>query len=151
EFKVGGNSNNPLGFLGPLLILTIFFAILYFFFKGLFYVLNIIAPVLLILTLFLDYTVVKDFFTFLWRLFKDNPLLGILAGVLLFFGYPFVSGYLFLKAILRRGIKKKIDSIHKEKNTYSEYEEVVEKEDDFLELPPLQQKPKNDNPYDEVF
>jgi len=153
EFKVGGSPGNPMGFLGPLLILAIFFTIMFFFFKGLFAVLNIIAPVLLVLTLILDYTVVKDFFVFLLRLLKENPLMGVLSLVLLFFGYHIVSGFLFVKALLRKTAKNKIKEYQKNQNTYTEYEEVIEKDDDFLELPPLKkpQERKADNPYDDMF
>lgn len=153
EFRVGGNSGSPMGFLGPLLILALFFTALFFFFKGLFWVLNIVAPVLLVATLILDYTVVKDFFIFIFRLLKDNPLMGILSLVLLFFGYPFVSGFLFVKALLRRFAKNKIKEFEKQRNTYTDYEEIKEKEDNFLELPPLQKAAgkKPDNPYDDVF
>ena len=153
EFRVGGNSGSPMGFLGPLLILALFFTAMFFFFKGLFRVLNIIAPILLVGTLILDYTVVKDFFIFLLRLLKENPLMGVLSLVLLFFGYPFVSGFLFAKALLRRFAKNKIKAFEKQRNTYTEYEEIKEKEDNCLELPPVQKTSgkKPNNPYDDVF
>ena len=49
EFRVGG-SNGPFGFLGPLLILAVFFTILFFVAKGVFWLLSWVAPVLLIAT-----------------------------------------------------------------------------------------------------
>lgn len=154
EFKVGGGGS-PFGFLGPLLILAVFFTILFFVFKGLFGLLNIIAPILLILTLIIDYTVVKDFFIFVWKLLKEDTLIGILALVLIFFGYHILSGYLFVKALLRRTIKRKIDQIENQRNKYDDYEEVKDDEIEFLELPPIQ-KPKESptqksNPYDDMF
>jgi hypothetical protein len=153
EFRVGGNPNNPMGFLGPLLILAVFFTLLFFFFKGLFWVLNIVAPIIFVITLILDYTVVKDFFTFLLRLLRENPLLGVLACVLTFFGYHVVSGFLFVKALLRKSVKQKFDALKKREETYAEYVEVQEKEDDFPELPPLHKQPekKQENPYDDMF
>lgn len=154
EFRVGGNPNNPFGFIVPIMILAGFFVLLYFFFKGLFTVLSYAAPVLLILTFIIDYKVVKNYFLFLLGLLKDNPLLGILAIVFAFFAYPFVAGYLFFKALAGRTIRKKIEAIEKEKNRFDEFEEVTE-DDQFLELPQLQKtepKPKtNPNPYDDVF
>ncbi|MBK8546455.1 MAG: hypothetical protein IPL63_03435 [Saprospiraceae bacterium] len=146
EFRVGGNNRSPFGMLGPLLILSLFFIALYFLFKGMFYILNIIAPVLLILTLIIDYTVIKDFFIFLFKLLKENTVLGVLSIVLLFFGYPFVSGYLFTKAILRKTVKKKFESIQNREEKYTEYEEVEDqKEDDFLDLPPLEKTSQKQN------
>lgn len=153
EFRMGSNPNNPMGFLVPLLILALIFTLLFFFFKGLFWVLNIVAPILFVLTLILDYTVVKDFFHFVLRLLKNNPLVGVLAIVLTFFGYHIVSGFLFVNALLRRKVKKQFDVLKKREETFSEYTEVKEEEDDFLELPPLQKQKekKQDNPYDDMF
>ncbi|MBP6566265.1 MAG: hypothetical protein KA270_03800, partial [Saprospiraceae bacterium] len=98
EFKVGG-SNSPFGFLGPLLILAVFFTALFFLAKGVFWLLSWVAPILLIITLIIDYTVVTDFFKFVWKLLKENTIMGILAVLLVVFGYPIVAGYLFFKAL----------------------------------------------------
>ena len=154
EFRVGGG-NSPFGFLGPLLILTIIFAALYFIAKGVFSLLAWVFPVLLILTLILDYTVFIDFFKFMWKLLKENPFFGILALVLIFFGAPVVAGYLFVKAILRRSIKKTIEKAEIERNTYAEYEEVPD-EENFLELPPVSKpvektRETRSNDYDDMF
>lgn len=156
EYRVGGG-NNPLGFLGPLLILTIFFAALFFLAKGVFWLLNWVFPVLILITLIVDYKVIVDFFKFVWKLLQENTIMGILAVLLIAFGYPIVAGYLCLKAISRRSIQKVMQEAEKSQNTYTEYEEVVE-DDSFLELPPLQktskeniQKQANPNEYDDMF
>lgn len=154
EYKVGGG-NSPFGFLGPLLILAVFFTALFFLAKGLFWIFSWIAPVLLIITLIIDHQVVVDFFKFVWKLLKENTIMGILAVLLVFFGYPIVAGYLFFKALGKRSIKKVIENVEKEKNTYTEYEEVVE-DDSFLELPPLKKqaeapKQSKSNEYDDMF
>ncbi|MBK9255237.1 MAG: hypothetical protein IPM42_07110 [Saprospiraceae bacterium] len=153
EFRVGGGSN-PFGFLGPLIILALIFAALFFIAKGVFSLLAWAAPVLLIVTLFIDYTVFVDFFKFIWKLLRENTLFGILALVLIFFGFPIVSGYLFFKSIMRRTIKKSVEQIEKSKNTYTEYEEV--EDEPFLELPPIQKAPEKQkeartNDYDDMF
>ncbi|MBP6445954.1 MAG: hypothetical protein WAT46_16010 [Saprospiraceae bacterium] len=166
EYRYGGG-NSPFGFLGPLLILAVFFTILFFMAKGLFWLLSWATPVLLILTLIIDYKVIKDFFSFIWKLLKENPWAGVLAVVMIVFAYPFVAGYLFIKALGKRSIKKAMEKVTQEKNTYTDYEEVVEEDDSFLELPPLKRKPepirhekgnvnenvKNDkaNEYDDMF
>ncbi len=140
EYRYGG-SNSPFGFLGPLLILAVFFTILFFMAKGLFWLLSWVAPVLLILTLIIHFKVVKDFFIFIGKLLKDNPLAGVLAVLMIIFAYPFVAGYLFIKALGKRSIKKAIDKVQQEKNTYTDYEEVVDEDDSFLELPSLKKTP----------
>lgn len=155
EYRVGG-SGGPFGFLGPLLILAVFFTILFFVAKGVFWVLSWVAPVLLIATLIIDHRVVTDFLKFVWKLLQENPLMGIAALLLIFFGYPVVSGFLFVKAIGKRSIKNALNKMEQGRNTYTEYEEVTEEDDSFLELPPINKKkepvrqaPSND--YDEMF
>ncbi|MBK9737672.1 MAG: hypothetical protein IPO92_23100 [Saprospiraceae bacterium] len=156
EFRVGGG-NSPFGFFGPLVILAVFFAALFFLAKGVFWLFSWIAPVLLIATLIMDYTIVTDFFKFIWKLLKENTIMGILAMVLTFFGYPFVAGFLFFKALSKRTIKKVIEKAEKERDNYAEYEEVVE-EENFLELPQLNktpkqtvQQPSKSSEYDDMF
>lgn len=155
EYRVGG-SNSPLGFLGPLLILAVFFTVLFFLAKGMFWLLSWVAPILLIITLILDYTVVTDFFKFIWKLLKENTIMGILSVFLVIFGYPVVAGFLFFKAIGKRSLKNAYEKVEKEKNTFTEYEEVTKDDDSFLELPPLHKRPEahkqsKSNEYDEMF
>lgn len=158
EFRVGGG-NNPFGFLGPVLILALIFIGMYFIAKGIFTVLAWAAPVLLIITLFLDYTVFTDFFKFMLRLLKDNTILGILLIIAAFFGFPFLTGYLFFKAMLRRTLKTAANKSRQQQQSYTEYEEVTEEKEDegFLELPPLQKEmrrpaPRRDaNDYEDLF
>ena len=154
EYKVG-SSNSPFGFLGPLLILAFFFTALFFLAKGVFWLLSWVAPVLLIITLIIDYTVVTDFFKFVWKLLREKTIMGILAVLLVVFGYPIVSGYLFFKALGKRTIKKAYERVEKDKNIFTDYEEVVE-DDNFLELPPLNKRPEapiqsKSNEYDDIF
>ena len=155
EFRTGG-SNTPFGFLGPLLILALFFAGLFFLAKGLFWLLSWVAPVFLILTLIIDYTVVKDFFIYIWKLLNEKPLMGVFALLVVLFGYPFVAGYLFVKALGKRSVKKVLENVEKERNTYTDYEEVEEDDDTFLELPPINKQPapeklKKSSEYDDMF
>lgn len=155
EYKVGGG-NSPFGFLGPLLILAVFFTAMFFLAKGVFWVLSWVAPILLLITLVLDYTVVTDFFKFIWKLLKENTIMGILSVLLVVFGYPIVSGYLFFKALGKRTVKKAMANMESKQNTFTEYEEVLDEDTAFLELPPLDKKPQaqrhgNSNEYDEMF
>ncbi len=155
EFRLGGGSG-PFGFLGPFLILAIFFAALFFLAKGMFWLLSWVAPVLLIITIIIDYTVVKDFFVYIWKLLKENPLMGVLAVLMVIFAYPFVAGYLFVKALGKKTIKKAMDNAQKEQSTYTDYEEVQDEDDSFLELPPLKKKSEPEkqaksSEYDDMF
>jgi hypothetical protein len=123
--------------------------------KGLFWLLSWVAPVFLIVTLILDYTVITEFIKFVWKLLKENTSMGVLVTALVVLGYPFVSGYLFFKALAKRSVKKVIQQVESERNTYTEYEEVKE-ENDFLELPTLRKYNEPNaqvktNEYDDMF
>jgi len=157
EFKVG-SGNSPFGFFVPLLILAVFFAALFFLAQGIFWLFSYIAPVFLIAALILDYKVVLGFFQFIWKLLKEKTLFGIVAIILTFFGYPFVSAYLFFKALSSKTIKNVQKKMEVEQNTYTEFEEVADEDTTFLELPPLHsQKQENSRPqaktseYDDMF
>jgi hypothetical protein len=79
--------------------------------------------------------------------------MGILAVLLTIVGWHVVSGFLFVKAIAKRGIKKAMKNMEEEQQgKYVDYE-VVE-EDDFLELPesnPQKKTSHRNNEYDDLF
>jgi hypothetical protein len=154
EFNVGGSGRGPFGFFGPLIALAFIFAVLYFVASGFFWLLSWVALPIFIITLIMDHKVVLDYINFVFKLLKENTIVGVIAVLVTFFGYPFVAGYLFMKALGKRQIKKMVDHVEKESNTFSEYQEVKE-EEDFLELPPLQQKKpqpqSRNNDYDDMF
>ena len=163
EFQIGGGpqggGKSPFGGIAGLLSLAVFMMVAFFLFKGIFWILNLVAPVLFIATLIMDYTVVTDFVKFLGKLVKDNPLFGILAIVVSLLAYPFTAGFLFFKMMMRRAIKKvqqprqetyasgdPVNDVDDE--GYADYEEI-----ETLELPEVEvQKPKGrNNDYDQMF
>lgn len=153
EFKVGGN-NNPLGSFGPVIFLILGFVALYFVAKAAFTILGYLTPVLLILALVIDYTVVTDYIKFLWKLLRDNTLYGIVGVLLTFLGLPVVSGFLAARAYLRKKTKTIIKE--KEESKYADYEEVTDDDEDFLTLPeqPTIVKTKakdSNNEYNDLF
>lgn len=79
---------------------------LYYVAKGAFWVLTWVAPILLIITLVLDYSVVTDYFKMLWNMILRNPIMGILASVLTFFAFPVVIFFLFGRAWFGYYIRK---------------------------------------------
>ena len=154
EFSFGGK-NNPLGSFGAIIGIIAVMLLLFFIVKGLFMILSFVAPVLLILALFFDYTVVTDYFKFIGKLFKEKPLFGVLASILTVVGYPVVSGFLFFKAFARKSLKSAVKKAEEaQRPKYSEYEEVKE-EEDFLTLPRVEKESvkakKNDNDYEDLF
>lgn len=136
--------------------------------KGVFSILSMVAIPLFVLAMILDFSTVKNYFSWVANLFKKDLLKGILAGAGTYLGFPLVSAYLAFKAFSSRQLKK-VRQQHatkkKDGEEYIKYEEVKnqeqEDEDDFLELEdldkPKRQKVKQtqsrnkDNDYDDLF
>ncbi len=164
EFNFG-NKGNSFGSFGPLIGLILFVTVLYFLVKGVFTLLSILAPFLLIAAAILDHTVITDFIKFVLKLLKENPLMGLIAIILSIMGFPVLFGFLFFKALARKNLKKFTEKATQEKNKYDQYEEVKETkkddEEDFLILPKIEKpqpvskenKPqdKSGNEYDNLF
>lgn len=126
---------------------------IYFLFIGLYKLLYLLSPVLIVLALIIDHKVVTGYLKNIWNLLRTNTLVGVGASLLTFFGYPFVSGYLFAKALFKRQLKK-FEATHGAggqrpvKEEYTEYEEV--QDEPTLELPDLA-KEELPNEYDDIF
>ena len=90
EFRMGGNKG-PFGFLGPLLILVLFFTIIYFITKGLFYIFSWLSPVLLLGALILNYRVVTEFIRWVLNMIVKQPLFGLVLLALIVLAYPFTA------------------------------------------------------------
>lgn len=146
QYNVNSSGKNPLGSFGPIIALVVFLFLLSFVVKGIFTILSWVAPLLLIITLIMDHKVVVDYGKFILRLIKENPLVGILGAILTFFGFPAVVGFLFFKALAKRTIKSKIQDIEqKRQGDYTDYEEVTEDDEDFLELPSIEKSKSTTN------
>lgn len=122
---------------------------------------SFLALPLLLIALFLNYSVVTDYVSKLFQDIKDDAGKGIikLIGNVVF--YPFVFGYLALKAYGKRAVGAKRPSVKKQKETkkgdYIKYEEVDN--EDFLELEDIDKpkskvkvkQTKSNNDYDDLF
>lgn len=105
EFRMGGN-RSPFGFLGPLLILVLFFVFIYYIAKGMFYILSWASPVLLLGALLFDYKVVTGYLSWIWKLLGQQPFAGLLMVCVTVLAYPFVAAYLFFKAMASSSQRK---------------------------------------------
>ena len=127
--------------------------------------LSAISIPLVIIAAFLNFSVIKDYFSWVSNHFKKDPIKGaaIVAGT--YIAFPLVSAWLAFKAFSTRQLKKarqKQATNKKEGEDYIKYEEVDEDNEDFLELedldkPRQKQKVKHtqnrtdDNKYDDLF
>jgi len=163
-------SSNPLGNLGYIAMGILALVALFYAAKLAFSLIYLIAPILFIITLVMDYKVVTGYGKWIINLFKANPLYGIGASVLTFFAYPVVAIALFLKAILNKKVKEVKQQFDKKKNgEYVEYEElptskpvvkkktIIIEEEKLIELPPIKTKQaqtrsnSNKNDYEDLF
>ena len=105
-FRVGGNPNNP---FGSIINLLIFFGILvgmYFLIGGVFKLLYLIAPVLLIATLIINYRIVADYAIGVFETFRTDILWGVVKVIFTVLCYPMVIGWLFAKSLIYRKVDK---------------------------------------------
>jgi len=136
---------NPL-FL--LLGVAVFFVALFWIAKGIFTLLSWMFPVFLVGALILNYRVVLGYVKWLFSSLKRNPVFGIIALVLSVIGIPFVSVFLFLRALSSRGMEQAQGSTPKP-GDYIPYEEIDE---DFLDLSEIEaHKQSMDNEYTDIL
>ncbi len=96
-------SGNPIisFVIGVLLLVGAFY-----FLKGLFWVLACLSPILLIITLIMDHTIVVGYLKMLWKQWLETPFFGTICIGMSFFGAPVIIFYLFGKMMLHRKVKE---------------------------------------------
>lgn len=130
---------NPFNAIGAILVAIMVLLGLFFLAKLAFKILFFASPLLIIGAAIIDYTVITDFVKWVFKMLKENPLMGIAAIMLTIFGFPVIAGFLFGKAYLRKKVRKMASKYDVEtKGEIVDYEEVQDVEEDFerLELPP---------------
>ncbi|HUR31782.1 MAG TPA: hypothetical protein VMZ69_10155 [Saprospiraceae bacterium] len=144
-------SKGIFGFIFMVLVLVA----LFFVAKGIFKLLALISPLLIIGALIINYRTIINYFRFILSLIHRSPLTGIIAILFSIIGFPILSGVLFGKAILDRKVRRlQQEHVAREQGEYVHYEEVKRNRPaDELELPPFE-KPepqKKDNRYEDLF
>lgn len=142
------------GLIGIIFLIAIFVGI-FFFLKGVFFILQWVAPVLLVAAFFIDRSVVINYVKWLGKLVKSNPLTGIGAILLSLLGYMVLGPYLFAKALLKKKIREVTQEFDKQqKGEFVDYEEISSqpKKQETLELPQLEKmERKQQNDYEDMF
>ena len=169
SFNINSGGPNPFSSLKSLLLFAGALMLMFFIVSGFVKILYYVAPVLLVVTLFINYRVVANYALGLVDTFRRDVLMGSAKVLFTFFCYPFVIGWLFVKALLFNKMEKiqnEFQSQMGEKTNrnigdqYADYEEVSSEigEDSkqkqepikIIELPKPKEKDKN-NPYDNLF
>lgn len=135
---------NPFNSITSILFLVLAFMALYWIATGIFKILSIAAPFMLVGALVINHKVVINYGKWLWNLLLKNPLMGIGGVLLTFFGFPIIAGFLLGKALLYRKVNKMKEEYETKANgDFIEYEEVEDEPEIRLELPDFE-KPKKD-------
>jgi len=141
--------SSPLGGVIGLLVIMGIIYLLFMTVKGVWSILAFLAPILFIIAMILRFRVVTDYGKMLWNTIKEEPIRGIAYSALSVIGFPVVSAFLFFKAFTLRKVEKM------SKPKYDDYEEVVEDDEDFLDLPEIevhkQTKDDSSSDYEELF
>lgn len=148
------------GIIGFAIIVGIIY-MLFLTVKGVWSILAFLAPILFIAALIVNRHVVFDYGKMLLNTIKTDTPRGIIYSVLSFIGFPLVSAFLFVKAMSLRKINQmtgRTGSSRMKEDKYDDYEEVVEDDEDFLELPELEidkqastKKTQSRNDYEDLF
>ena len=120
---------NPFIFIIGIFLFMVFLLGIFYMASWLFEVLAWATPVLLIATAVINYKVILNYGKWLIDTLEKNVISGIFYIVFTIIGFPFVAGWLFIKALGGYFVKKKIDELrNNQKQTredeYIEYEEV---------------------------
>ncbi len=153
---------NPFNSLLSLLVLLGVMVLLFFVVKGFISILYWVAPVLLVITLIINYKIVADYVISLFDTFKTDVLMGMVKVAFTFLCYPLVIGWLFAKALLYRKVDKLKQDFERqigerEKEQFVDFEEISSNPVDekpekpkIIELPRPKEKDKK-NPYNDMF
>lgn len=152
------NSSFRLDGISGLIMLVFVILAIYFIMKGVFWALSAAFPFLLAGAVILDYKGVLSFGKWIISFTKKNPMLGIVAIVVMLLAHPFVAAFLFAKSFFKWRIRKaKKDYETEQSSNFLEYEEVSTEQPKVLELPTLKQEipkkeaPKKDADYEQLF
>ncbi len=107
--------------------------------SGLYSLLWYIGPILLIATFIMNKSVIFNYVKWIGKLFKTSPVAGAGAGILSFFGFPFVSAFLFGKAFLLKKLNVDSSGQSKKNEEFTEFEEVESETIENLDLEELEE------------
>ncbi len=146
---------NPLSSIFGVLTMVLIFVGLFYIVGGIGKLLGLIAPILIVATAIIDYKVLLNYGKWLLNLLKKDILMGIGGILLTVIGFPFVVGFLFVKALLYRKVKKMNKQFEEGSSEgFLEYEEIQDDAPSPLELPTLENdesEKKKSNDYEQLF
>ncbi len=133
----------PGGGFGCLLLTILGFVGVYFVLKGLYNLLYLLAPVLLILALIVNWRVFPHTLKNWLKTLETNPVTGLVYAALAVLLFPFFSLYILLKAF---GMKK-LEEMGQQMSGQQGYN--TQNEEEFVEFEEIETTPKGDLKKDE--
>ncbi len=122
-------NGNPVNSIVGIVLMIVFLVGMFYVARFVFRILYFLAPVMLIATLIINYRVVTGYLQWIVDLAKRNPIMGIGAGILTFFGFPIISAFLLAKAIMLKKIDEQQEKARiRREGELIDYEEVDEQE-----------------------
>lgn len=119
---------NLIQILAGLFLLFIFLYVGFYITKWILYGLAFLAPLLLILAAFLNFSTIRNFARYIWGLIRVKPVLGIALALLAIVGFPVTSALLFIRAWSQwRKRKNYVEMVTSDGSEYIDYE-VIEDE-----------------------
>ena len=114
-----------IGRVNPLIALLIFFAIMFGLFwlaRGIYSLLSMAFPFIIIATAIINHRVLIGYFRWIVQTLQTNPVAGIIAIVFTIIAHPLVGAYLLFRAISeRKEDKEKVSSVFTNKEKIQEY------------------------------
>ncbi len=132
-------NGNPVNSIVGIVLMIVFLIGMFYVAQFVFRILYFLAPFMLIATLIINYRVVTGYLQWVLALVKRNPVMGIGAGILTVLGFPIISAFLLVKALML----KKVDQAQEQARIRREGELIDYEEVDSEELvPPIQYEEK---------
>lgn len=162
ELNVGGNNQNPFGWIGSIIMLVVGLLLIYLVIKGIFTLLFWLSPILFIAGIAIDPKGALMLGKTLINISKKNPLIPIAVVILSALWFPVIpgvlgalaGGFLLTKSLVKKKIEKVFDQHAPQEvsEEFVEYEDITEDET-FLELPEIkkEQAEQPGNEYDNLF
>jgi predicted membrane protein len=163
NYNSKGSGSNPFNSLISLITFAGVLLLLYFLMKGFFNLLYLVAPVLLVATLIINYRVVRDYAASIVTSLQSDILMGMVKVAFTVLCYPMVIGWLFAKALIFRKVSTLQQDFQQKMNQSEQiqdvdYEEISSRKADekpsekplIIQLPKPKEKDKS-NPYDDIF
>jgi predicted membrane protein len=164
--NVGGGGSNPFNSLISLLMFGGVLLLLFVLMKGFFSLLYLAAPVLLVITLIINYRVVRDYAASIVTSLQSDVLMGMVKVLFTVLCYPLVIGWLFAKVLIYRKVSTLQQDFQKKMGQSDltqdvDYEEISSEDVGkttenppqkplIIQLPKPKEKDKS-NPYDDIF